>query len=396
MERHITDLVKKSLENVTGAEFKMFLDFLNSLSLFGETASPERVQELIEIIEEQADLIEQFNISDGDHIDRLISCLHMALPFFKRGASNSKFLKYLNRHILSVVDKFPEERKLDLLKILAESSPYTAPPDARQLLPAVVLLLKKFMPLRKTREEFNFTYVECLLYTFHYLAFKTPNATNSLCGYKIVTGQPSDRLGEDFLDNYKDFCERLTATEDMARIAMKKLNQGLPELDKTLAAAKNEEEKASLRIEKHKTATGLQTCTNIVTMTQPLHSKSPSFLGDSKITLSWKPKAKSSGSANTNAAGSKRATSAANVSSITANKRPRGESAIQSQLLNRTLKDVFPGGRGGASGRGLNGRGQSERFDRDQFVSRSLRGIFQGGRGGRGQGGVKGRGYQWL
>lgn len=85
----------------------------------------------------------------------------------------------------------------------------------------------------------NFTYVECLLYTFHHLAQKVngfsylilylicitswnymflaipsstvqqaPNATNSLCGYKIVTGQPSDRLGEDFSDQYKDFSER--------------------------------------------------------------------------------------------------------------------------------------------------------------------------------------------
>lgn len=37
---------------------------------------------------------------------------------------------------------------------------------------------------------------------------KAPNATNSLCGYKIVTGQPSDRLGEDFSELYKDFTER--------------------------------------------------------------------------------------------------------------------------------------------------------------------------------------------
>lgn len=92
------------------------------------------------------------------------------------------------------------------------------------------------MPKRKTAEEMNFTYVECLLFTFHHLASKViiahifeissyimchlpvsiivicvkqaPNASNSLCGYKIVTGQPSDRLGEDFTEQYKDFTER--------------------------------------------------------------------------------------------------------------------------------------------------------------------------------------------
>lgn len=37
---------------------------------------------------------------------------------------------------------------------------------------------------------------------------QAPNASNSLCGYKIVTGQPSDRIGEDFSEQYKDFTER--------------------------------------------------------------------------------------------------------------------------------------------------------------------------------------------
>ncbi|XP_022886101.1 apoptosis inhibitor 5-like protein API5 [Olea europaea var. sylvestris] len=61
MERHITDLIKKSLQDVTGSEFKMFMDFLKNLNIFGEKAPPKRVQELIEIIEGQADLDAQFN-----------------------------------------------------------------------------------------------------------------------------------------------------------------------------------------------------------------------------------------------------------------------------------------------------------------------------------------------
>lgn len=47
---------------MTGAEFKMFMDFLKSLHLFGENAPPERVQELLEIVESQADLDAQFNV----------------------------------------------------------------------------------------------------------------------------------------------------------------------------------------------------------------------------------------------------------------------------------------------------------------------------------------------
>ncbi|XP_058104708.1 apoptosis inhibitor 5-like protein API5 [Magnolia sinica] len=80
--------------------------------------------------------------------------------------------------LILLLCQLPEERKLDLLKSLAECSPHTTPQDSCQLLPSVVRLLM------------------------------TPIAMNSLRGYKIVTGQPSDRLGEDFSDQYKDFTER--------------------------------------------------------------------------------------------------------------------------------------------------------------------------------------------
>jgi hypothetical protein len=50
------------LQDVTGAEFKMFMDFLKSLALFGPDAPPERVQELLEIVEGQADLDAVFNV----------------------------------------------------------------------------------------------------------------------------------------------------------------------------------------------------------------------------------------------------------------------------------------------------------------------------------------------
>ncbi|CAL5351711.1 unnamed protein product [Camellia sinensis] len=49
--------------------------------------------------------VSPYLVSDGDHIDRLISCLHMALPFFTRGASSNRFLNYLNKNIAPVFDK---------------------------------------------------------------------------------------------------------------------------------------------------------------------------------------------------------------------------------------------------------------------------------------------------
>lgn len=55
-------LNSQSLQDVTGAEFNMFMDFLKGLSIFGEKSPVERIQELIEIIEGQADLDAQFDV----------------------------------------------------------------------------------------------------------------------------------------------------------------------------------------------------------------------------------------------------------------------------------------------------------------------------------------------
>ncbi|KAK4364118.1 hypothetical protein RND71_015476 [Anisodus tanguticus] len=280
MERHITDLIKKSLQDVTGAEFKMFMDFLKSLTIFGDKAPQERVQELIEIIAGQADLDAQFN----------------------RGASNSRFLTYLNKHIFPVFDK-------------------------------------KYMPLRKAGEEMNFTYVECLLYTFHHLAHKAPNATNSLCGYKIVTGQPSDRLGEDFSENYKEFTARLKCVEELARATIKKLTQGMVEHNKTFAAAKSDEEKEKI----------------------PLHAKTPSFIGDKKINLSWKEVAKSTAPLTATSTGVKRPAGAVNGSSSSGSKKGRGGGNMQNQLVDRAFQGLLYEGRssrGRGRGRGFRGRGR--------------------------------------
>uniref|UniRef100_A0A0D9YR37 Apoptosis inhibitor 5 n=1 Tax=Oryza glumipatula TaxID=40148 RepID=A0A0D9YR37_9ORYZ len=285
MERYITDLIKKSVLDVTGLEFKLFMDFLRSLSIFGDSAPRESFQELIEIIQAQADLDAQFNI--------------------------------------------PEEKKLDLLKTVAASSPYATAQDARQLLPPVVQLLKKYMPGKKV-EDINHNYVECLMYTFHHLAHKTPNTTNSLCGYKIVTGQPSDRLGEDFSEHYKDFTESTRVKESI-------LSEYDPE--------KSDQQKSTMTMRAYN---------NILAMAQPLRAKSPLFIGDKKITLSWMEQPKKPAPTTT---GGKRSQPATN-GNTPASKKGRGEGAARNQLVNRAFEGLSRGGRGSGRGRGRGGRGR--------------------------------------
>ncbi|XP_028089320.1 apoptosis inhibitor 5-like protein API5 [Camellia sinensis] len=89
------------------------------------------------------------------------------------------------------------------------------------------------------------------------------------------------------------YAKRLSSIEELARATIKKLTQRMTEHNKAMASAKSDEAKASVKAQKQNTTTGLQTCNNILAMTQ-LHAKSPSFIGDKRINLSWKEVAKAS------------------------------------------------------------------------------------------------------
>ncbi|GLT80061.1 hypothetical protein SLA2020_515230 [Shorea laevis] len=301
MERHITDLIKKSLEDVTGAEFRMFMDFLKSLSIFGRKAPPDHMKELIEIVEGQADLDAQFNVLDADHIDRLISCVFMAIPFVVRGASGSKFLNYLNKHIIPVFDQY-------LTNVWSLHVPYLT---SSQL---------DFVPI-------------------------------------------SMNLG--------------LGKENWA--TMKKLTQGMAEHNKTMAAAKSDEAKDKIKIQKQNTTTGLCTCNNILAMTKPLHSKTPSFIVDKSVNLSWKEATKPTAASYATTTGVKRPANSGNGSGNMALKKGRGADGLENHLVNRALEGISYGGRTGARGRGR-GRGRGRSRGRG-------RGRGWGGRG-------RGRGYQ--
>eukprot|EP00244_Chara_vulgaris_P010881 TRINITY_DN513_c0_g1_i1.p1 TRINITY_DN513_c0_g1~~TRINITY_DN513_c0_g1_i1.p1 ORF type:complete len:554 (+),score=150.28 TRINITY_DN513_c0_g1_i1:552-2213(+) len=361
MERFVTDLIKKSLEDVTGAEFKMFMDFLMSLNMFGKGAAKENVQELLDVVEKQADLASPFSPADSDSIDKLLDCLQASIPMYSKGASNSKFVNYVNKQVIPQLEKVAADKKTSLMKALAETAPFTSAQDCRTMLPSVVGLLKKEMPSKKTTDELNFSHIECLLYTFHKLASKTPNTTNALCGFKIVTGQPSDRLGEDFSEMNKDITERLTVVEDMAKAKNKKVTQEVAEHKQALTAAKEEPAKVELKAKIATEAALLKTCNNVLTLAKPLHNKAPSFFGDGhSFTLSWKesmkPASGQQGQGGNAGGGAKRTGAGVNgtVTSPNAGKRPKttvgGPAGQARQAGNGAAM-------GGGRGRGRGGRG---------------------------------------
>ncbi|CAA3023253.1 Hypothetical predicted protein [Olea europaea subsp. europaea] len=133
------------LRQLSRLDFKLFRVQIQVQAVVFEAVQAQIYIVMIEAQEKMMNmqgLLGKKQVTDGDHIDRLISCLFMAVFVFERGASNSKFFNYVNKHIFPIFDELPEEQRVDLLKDIAESSPYTSPQDSRQILPSVVQLLK--------------------------------------------------------------------------------------------------------------------------------------------------------------------------------------------------------------------------------------------------------------
>ncbi|CAI7818529.1 unnamed protein product [Closterium sp. NIES-54] len=285
-----------------------------------------------------------------------------------RGGSNSKFFNFIAKHILPAFDKVAEDRRGELLRSMAEASPFTSPADSRHLLPGVTDLLKDYMA--KKGADVDVTALEALLFTFNQLAHKTPNATNALCGYKIVTGQPSDRLGEDFKDLHADWLARVAGMEEEVKKRIKAVLQEVAEVSKQQRSAKDEPTITDLKEKKAAAARTLKALQNMEKLSKPLKSSVPQFLGGKAApALSWKPEAAAPAGPSAakpgpaQAVGAKRGAGPANG---------RGGAAAAPQQK-KVRQDGGAGGGGGG-----------------KLIGRAVQGI-QGGGGQVGRGGGGGR-----
>ncbi|CAN4087380.1 unnamed protein product [Withania somnifera] len=143
---------------------------------------------------------------------------------------------------------------------------------------------------------------------------------------------------------------------------IKKLIQGMADQKKALAAAKTDEEKDAiisftfsftlppLRHKSRMLPWNFRACNNILAMTPPLHTKTPKFIGDQKINLSWK-EVKPSGPPTATVACQKRLAATTNGSNT-------------NPLVNKAFSGIYDGGRSSGRGgsRSWRGRGRGRSY----------------------------------
>ncbi|XP_025947496.1 apoptosis inhibitor 5 isoform X3 [Apteryx mantelli] len=349
VEEFILTESKKVLEDVTGEEFVLFMKILSGLKSL-QTVSGR--QQLVELVAEQADLEQTFNPSDPDCVDRLLQCTRQAVPLFSKNVHSTKFVTYFCEHVLPNLSSLttPVEGldiQLEVLKLLAEMSSFCG--DMEKLESNLKKLFDKlleYMPLPPEEAEngenagneepkLQFSYVECLLYSFHQLGRKLPD---------FLTAKLNAEKLKDFKIRLQYFARGLQVYIRQLRLAL----QG-----KTGEALKTEENKIKV--------VALKITNNINVLIKDLFHIPPSY--KSTVTLSWKPVQKAD-------AGQKR-TSEDTTSSSPPKKAPAGPKRDARQIYNPpsgkyssnlgSFSYEQRGGFRGGRGRGWGGRGNRSR-----------------------------------
>ncbi|XP_050525600.1 apoptosis inhibitor 5 [Daktulosphaira vitifoliae] len=315
IKKDVEDLIitecKKVMQNITCDEFETLMTILSSTHLI---STPDGQKELVELLANTAELDQFFNPKDVDQVNRFITCLDFAIPFFSAHIESTKFIVYicefLNRYTL-INDN---DKQFIILKLLAESVLYCGKlqnPEAvlGQLYQALIdMVTVPENDASKKVEDMDLHRVEALLYTFHKLGKQCP-----------------DFLSKD-PEKQKEFKKKLlyigTCTQTFVKIVRQEL-KGRGEDDvKT-------DPKIATKLE------GLRLACNINTLIKELFNIPPRF--KAIVTLSWVAGATKSKLAQIVQEGKKHEP----ISVDGKTKRVDGSTANNSQQLYQPPKDKF-------------------------------------------------------
>uniref|UniRef100_A0A667Y072 Apoptosis inhibitor 5 n=1 Tax=Myripristis murdjan TaxID=586833 RepID=A0A667Y072_9TELE len=351
VEDYVFSETKKVLEDVTGEEFVLLMRVVSGLRVL-QTVNGR--QQLVELVVEQAFLEQALNPADPDTVDRLLQCTRQALPLFSKNVHSTRFVTYFCEHVLPNLSTLTSpaaelDIQLEVLKLLAEMSPFCG--DMEKLEANLNMLFNKlleFMPLPPEEGEngentvseepkLQFSYVECLLYSFHQLGKKLPDF--------LLDKVDGERL--------KDF-----------KIRLQYFARGLQVYIRQLRVALQGKTGDALKTDEVKTAVVNSLCILQQEIISDLFHNPPSY--KSTVTLSWKPVQKTEAVAPKRPSGEEMGTGASMKKQITPLPRrdarqiynpPSGKYSATIGNFNYEQRGGFRGGRG----RGFGARGNRSR-----------------------------------
>ncbi|XP_014784073.1 apoptosis inhibitor 5 [Octopus bimaculoides] len=268
---------RKVLMDVTCMEFIAIMNMLKGLKSMSTVTGR---QQLVDIIIMQAELDQKFNPEDPDCADRLMQCVKQSLPLFSKNVHSKVFVSYICDHVILDLSNLINidgniNVQLEMLKLFAEISEFAGElDDVEEKVERIYEKLIEYMPLPPSEEnddtsgessseehKLQFSYVECLMFTFHQLGRKCPSFLSD----------------ENNADRLKDFRVRLQYFARGVQVYIKQLRTALH--GKTGDALKTDENKIKV--------IALKITSNINILIKDLLHNPPVY--KSVVNLSWKP-----------------------------------------------------------------------------------------------------------
>lgn len=350
------------LATASEKEFADFLNILQNLSMYNDENGKKL---LLNIVAAQSPLSGEYKYDPKDvtTLKRVLNLVHIVAPLLSSLKQNGPFFKFLTVDVMPRIEELEDQLRLDVLRSVSVESASASAPDARQAIGVIYQKLMDNIPLKQadstTEPELNFSYLECYLYSFHQLAQKVPGILNSICGIKIVTGQPGDDM-RDYSEKRNNMVQRLQYLEQRCSTYKKALIEVLKKNREAEAASENnaaeqsgeksEEEPAKPTISTEQAQSTMRIIKNLLKMSGMLSKKQPVFCKSDSIYLSWieyQGKKRTAPSSDDQPA-EKRQRKHYSHEKEQQQRRPSGSSSRGSQR---------GGSRGGRGGRGGRGRG---------------------------------------
>lgn len=264
-------------EECTANEFHKFMSILRMTSLPKTQTGQAKI---VEMISKMVNFDKALDVYDEEAVDRIIQCSQAAAPLFCPQVRSTKYVEYICLRVLPLWDGIATTEQAHILKVLAELCTFTSqincPLEAAR---NVYKILLEYLPcppdggdveetngegpasklIAEAASKFEFTKVECLLYTFHTVCKQAP---------QFLTDNP---------DVLKEFKTRLQYFALGIQGYIRKLREFLA--GKSAAELNTTENKLK--------STALKSVTNINSLIKDLFHSPPSY--KTKIIVSWRP-----------------------------------------------------------------------------------------------------------
>jgi hypothetical protein len=229
------------------------------------------------------------NQENSEKLSKIMDYFNTFQNLFKEDLLFKPTFIFFEKKIIPNFEIFSKQLKLQLLRVLTQISENIKSDDSKENISNIFNILDNYLPSPPSDSTqplpiINFSYLELLLYIFHQFSQKAPGKLYSICGIKILTGQP-----EDIITN-EDFTEKFNIFKNKLNYIQRQCNSFIKDFQLSLKTSSNSQQKNEFNEEEENQRKKIRMMRNISKMIQSLLTKQ--FISSKDIILSFKPNPK--------------------------------------------------------------------------------------------------------